>query len=109
MSSLGNYLILQTKRFVHDGSRFTKHLQKIACTPTLSVPLSGQDDQVSYVKFNLLGTINHSGSLERGHYTSFVKNQNNNLWFQCNDAAVLQSDENKVNNDTSYIYFYEKI
>ena len=32
---------------------------------------------------------------------------NSKSWLHCNDAAVLRVDENKVNNTSSYIYFYE--
>ena len=109
LSSIGKYLILQTKRFVNEGSFFSKHLQKIVCTPNLSVPVLGDNDHISNEKLKLLGTINHSGSLERGHYTSFVKFPNGSSWFHCNDAAVLSANEESINNDTSYIYFYEKI
>ena len=32
---------------------------------------------------------------------------NSKSWLHCNDAAVLRVGENKVNNTSSYIYFYE--
>ena len=30
-------------------------------------------------------------------------------WLHCNNAAVQRADENKVNNTSSYIYFYESL
>ena len=74
-----------------------KHVQ---CTPNISVPV--KDNEVTF-----LATINHSGSLTRGHYTAFIKIPNSKSWLHCNDAAVLRANENKVNNTSSYIYFYE--
>ena len=109
LTSVGQYLILQTKRFIQEGLLFNKHLQKIACTPVLTVPVLAEDDRIEPKDFKLLATVNHTGSLERGHYTSFVQMAGDDPWFHCNDAAVVRSKEEKVNNDTSYIYFYERI
>ena len=109
LSAIGQYLILQTKRFINQGSLFTKHLQKVVCSPNLSVPVLTQDDRIEQRHFKLLGTINHTGSLNRGHYTSFIKLASNNSWYHCNDAAVVLSEEDQVNNDSSYLYFYERM
>ena len=32
---------------------------------------------------------------------------NSKSWLHCDDTAVLRADENKVNNVSTYIYFYE--
>ena len=32
---------------------------------------------------------------------------NSKSWLHCNDTAALKTDENKVNNTSSYIYFYK--
>ena len=105
LSSVGQFLILQTKRFSQSRSGFVKHLHKIACNQYLSVPIVSENNIVE--KFKLLGTINHSGSLDRGHYTAFIKKVNDNSWLHCNDAAVLSVKEESLNNNSSYIYFYE--
>ena len=107
-TSLGKFLIMQTKRFISSGSRFVKHLQKIICTPNLSIPLfnNGQNETIN---FKLLGTINHTGSLERGHYTAYIKMPHKNKWLHCNDTAVIPTNEENLNNESSYLYFYEKV
>ena len=105
LSTVGNFLILQTKRFSQNGSGFVKHLQKIACNEYLTVPVVSENNTIK--KFKLLGTINHSGSLDRGHYTAFIRKANDNSWLHCNDAAVLSAKEENLDNNSSYIYFYE--
>ena len=106
--SVGKFLILQTKRFLHHGSYLAKHLQKIACSSPLHVPVLNGDDSIKNEKYKLLATVNHTGSLDRGHYTAYIRRQQDS-WLHCNDAAVVLSEESKVNNDSSYVYFYEKI
>ena len=65
LSSVGRFLILQTKRFLQNGSGLVKQLQKIACNQTLTVPTIS-NNIVENKKFKLLETINHTGSLNRG-------------------------------------------
>ena len=107
--AVGAYLIVQTKRFSQDGSGLVKHLQKIACNQTLSVPVISLNNSIENKKFKLLGTINHTGSLDRGHYTAFIRTPINNSWLHCNDAAVVTSVEKNLDNNSSYIYFWEMI
>ena len=58
--------------------------------------------------YELFGICNHTGGVHGGHYTSYVKNANNN-WYHFNDTNV-----NKVNNFNSmktkqaYCFFYRK-
>ena len=85
-----------------------KNINCVECTSDISVPV--EDNEVKYEKhFRLLATINHTGNLDRGHYTSFIKLPNSKSWLHCNDAAVLKAVEKKVNNTSSYIYFFESI
>ena len=53
--------------------------------------------------YHLIATINHTGNLNRGHYTSFIKIPNSTSLLHCNDPAVLRANENKVSNTSSYI------
>mgnify|MGYP002074258927 CR=1 FL=1 len=38
--------------------------------------------------YNLYGVVNHSGTLNSGHYTSYVKVHN--IWYLFNDHIVSQ-------------------
>ena len=106
-AKVGEYLIIHLKRFNNEGSNISKNIQKVVCTPDLVVPVVHNDIKLQ-IKYRLLATINHTGSLQRGHYTSFINSGGSDKWFFCNDAAILDSPKARVNNSSSYICFYEK-
>ena len=93
------------KPFLVFNQGVTKNITKISSTPTLTVPVTLDEDIVGYRKFNIIATINHTVNLARGHYTSFIKSISS--WFHCNDAAAIPSNETAVNNDTFYIFFLQ--
>ena len=108
LSKVGRFLCIQLKRFINHGGNVIKDIQKVICNENISVPLV--DGEITFYKqYRLIATINHTGNLDRGHYTSFIKSSGSNQWLFCNDAAVLNSTENSVNNTSSYIYFYEAV
>ena len=108
LSKVGRFLCIQLKRFINHGGNVIKDIQKVICNENISVPLV--DGKITFYKqYRLIATINHTGNLDRGHYTSFIKTSGSNQWLFCNDAAVLNSTENCVNNTSSYIYFYEAV
>ena len=60
--------------------------------------------------YNLIAEINHSGSLEYGHYYSFINFYKKNIWYEFNDKEVFQTNKDlSLYFDTSYILFYEKV
>ena len=85
---------------------------KISCAPTLTVPVTLEEDIVSHEKFNLIAAMNHSGNLTRRHYTFLVKSTPSS-WFHCNEDTVKPSKEAALNSDTSYIFsmkmFFESL
>ena len=64
----------------------------------------GSDNMI----YNLYGVINHQGSLDFGHYYSYIKNINNdNIWTKFDDIYVSNIGTN-IDNLHSYILFYIK-
>ena len=59
-------------------------------------------------KYSLVASINHSGTLELGHYWAVVKDSNTGDWLSCNNKVVLTVPQHSLNNTTSYILFYKK-
>ena len=105
-TEVGHYLVIQLKRFFNHGDQVIKDIKHVKCSPTISVPL--KDNEVTYEKhFHLVATINHTGNINRGHYTSYIRLPNSDSWLHCNDAAVVKVADSKVNNTSSYIYFFE--
>ena len=61
--------------------------------------------------YQLIGIVNHTGTISRGHYTSLIKI--NNKWVECNDDILHYADYlnkgNSFTDNTSAILFYQKI
>ena len=87
------------KRFNVQCSRFNE---------ALSLPIVA-DDVSFHKEFNLIAAVNHTGILDKGHYTAYVKLSHALSWQFCNDAAVLRSFVDKVNNTSSDVYIYNTI
>ena len=58
--------------------------------------------------YDLYGVCNHSGSVQGGHYTSFVKNANEK-WYHYNDTSVSEvSMAAQIITPKAYCFFYRK-
>ena len=108
--SLPDILIITFKRFTISPNSIRKNQQFI------DFPINNLDlkkyvigyDNNNYI-YDLYGICNHSGSCEGGHYTSFVKNANNN-WYHFNDTNVsLVKNLDKIKSPLAYCLFYRKI
>ena len=65
------------------------------------------DIEVAFKKeFQLKAVINHSGTLNNGHYTSLAKVNSN--WFLYNDRTVSEADDSDLNSSMSYVFIFEK-
>ena len=73
------------------------------------VPITVEDEVSFTNKYSLIATINHSGTLNRGHYWAFIKDLHSSSWHSCNDKLALNVEERSLNNTTSYILFYRKV
>ena len=71
-------LVIQLCRFSNRGSQLVQDETLISCTQSqlgqyLTVPIT-IEDEVSFInKYSLIATINHSGTLSRGHYWAWIK------------------------------------
>lgn len=54
--------------------------------------------------YDLYGVINHTGSLDTGHYTVYIKYRDE--WYLFDDQAVYQVKEDKVLYGDAYMVFY---
>ena len=98
-----HYLVIQLMYLVSHNNQVIKD-KTCSCTPNFSMPF--KDNEVAYQKdYHLIAPISHTGNLNRGHYTSFIKIPNSKSWLHCNDAVVHSANENKVNN-TNHINFF---
>ena len=107
-------LIIQLCRFSNQGGQLVKNENFFSCTQSesnkdLTVPKTIEDEVSFTNKYSLIATINHSGTLNRGHYWAFIKDLHSSSWYCCNDKSVFNVEENSVNDTTSYIPFYRKV
>jgi ubiquitin carboxyl-terminal hydrolase 22/27/51 len=60
--------------------------------------------------YDLFGVVNHHGSLDNGHYTSYVLQQmgSSNEWIKCDDAMLTRVSAREVHESQCYLLFYCK-
>jgi ubiquitin carboxyl-terminal hydrolase 22/27/51 len=54
--------------------------------------------------YSLYAVIEHRGSLESGHYVSYVKH--NHKWFLCDDEYIYQTSLEDVLQCQAYLLYY---
>ena len=102
--NLSDYLIIQIKRFTPYG---TKDKRIISIPEDLD--LSDYNDSASLTpsfKYKLKAINNHIGSLNYGHYYSYIR-LDNNTWYEFNDNHIKELSDYNSNN--AYLVVYEKI
>ncbi|KAJ0788641.1 putative ubiquitinyl hydrolase 1 [Helianthus annuus] len=55
-------------------------------------------------EFELFAVVTHSGKLDAGHYSTYLRLSNQ--WYKCDDAWVTQVSENIVRAAQGYMMFY---
>ena len=101
--SLPKILIIVLKRFDNNGNKKGK-LIKFPFELDLCKYCVGYKKN-SY-NYNLISVSNHDGSLNSGHYYSYVKNMNGN-WYNCNDTMISKMDKSNVVSKSAYCLFYQ--
>ena len=100
-----SFLIVHMKRFVNSDGFIVKDNHHVKCFPeVISIPLFTDGEVSVHKKYRLTATINHSGNLVNGHYWTYVNRGKS--WLMCNDRAVCSVSAERLNNTSSYIYFY---
>ena len=56
--------------------------------------------------YSLVATINHSGSLNNGHYWVIVKDNTIIQWFSCNNKVVFQIKADDLSKKISHVLFF---
>ena len=106
-SNVGEFLIIQLKRFKLADNSIKKLTTNICCFPgTIELPLVVDNIVTMRCRFNLFAAIDHFGNLEAGHYTASLKD--NGKWFHCDDRSVKEMTPNDLNKGHTYMLFYKK-
>lgn len=59
------------------------------------------------VEFNLFAISNHYGGTGGGHYTAFIKSEDN--WYEMDDGRVSLAGEDRIVTSSAYLLFYERV
>jgi len=54
--------------------------------------------------YSLYAVVNHSGNMENGHYTCFVRQ--GQAWFKCDDHTISKATKKEVLASKAYLLFY---
>ena len=103
--SLPDILIIDLKRWSSNGHKISKIVDAPIHNADFSKYVKGYYAS-SYV-YDLYGVCNHSGNMQGGHYTCFIKNANGK-WYECNDTMITEISEERVVSYKSYCFFYRK-
>ena len=103
--SFPTILVFDLKRFNSNGRKNQSFVDFPLTNLDLSAYTVGYKKN-SYV-YDLYGICNHSGGVQGGHYTSFIKNANGK-WYHFNDTNVTEIEENKLISPKAYCLFYRK-
>lgn len=118
--TIPNILIIQLKRFGGINHKFIKNNKyitypmKLNMTKYVTHPnaVDSNGTIVGLQMFDLIGVIEHSGSLQGGHYVAKTCNNglnngsNNDQWLLFNDASVTNIDKNQIITPNSYVLIY---
>lgn len=57
--------------------------------------------------YSLYAVVNHTGNMETGHYTCYIRHSKN-TWFKCDDHVITKAYTSDVLESKAYILFYIK-
>ena len=83
----------------------TKNSAPFFVSSSIEVVTEIEDEVFCTTNFNLAAVINHSGNLNSGHYTCLVKD--GEMWWHCNDKAVVRVNLDNINKLLPYVLFYQ--
>ncbi|GAB1602415.1 ubiquitin carboxyl-terminal hydrolase 22-like [Argonauta hians] len=113
------------KRFEHSTgyhkkiSTFVSFPEELDMTPFMSSSRSNNNGYRNQVvqesakslscdnKYSLFAVVNHSGTIETGHYTCFIR-LHKNQWYKCDDHMITKATPQEVLNSEGYLLFYHK-
>lgn len=103
ITSYPKYLIVVFKRYSYDTGRPKKLNNNVKVTHIWKNEVFPDNTY-----YELIGTINQSGSLNGGHYTACIKLINK--WFYCDDPHVSLISDDKVENiaQSSYVLCFKQ-
>ena len=77
--------------------------------PIDNLTLEAGEGGESNRSYSLYGVVNHTGSLEGGHYIAFSRNIEQNIgWQRYDDQDVSSASASEVVTQNAYVLFYKQ-
>ncbi|KAH7943327.1 hypothetical protein HPB52_006948 [Rhipicephalus sanguineus] len=89
------------------GPRAPSSSSKGARAASSSTPANPAPQPCHDNKYCLFAVVNHSGTIETGHYTAYVR-QHRDHWFKCDDHLITRASLQDVLDSEGYLLFYHK-
>lgn len=99
-------LIIHLKRFETDDFGYPKSKIEIPVVVSENLSLQDPNDNKKWINYELLASINHSGSLSYGHY--WCTNKRGDKWYKADDSLVSSSDPKNIDSVNTYILMYRQ-
>lgn len=111
--STPDYLIITLKRFeFNKRNNEHKKIQAMVKFPVEGLDMDPYIKNPAHKKgsaiYDLIGIVNHSGTLSRGHYTNFVKHCEDQYWYFYNDDKACPGYPEFLHTRQAYMLFYKK-
>lgn len=98
-----SYLIIQLKRW---NSNLRKNQRIIRHESSEPLDLGNYYPRLSSnCNYELFAIINHSGNVDGGHYSTYIKN-GNCKWYDYNDSMIKEISGDKTNGNKNYCLIY---
>ncbi|CAM9856110.1 unnamed protein product [Phaeothamnion confervicola] len=77
-------------------------------TPAAAAASAVGEETPDPLLYDLVGLVEHTGGLQRGHYTAHVRDAASNRWFYASDEDVHQVTAAAVARRNPYVLFYQR-
>lgn len=110
--STAPYLVMSLNRFKQHNTYFKEKLEDLIDFPVTDLDMTkhvlAHKDKEEPLIYDLIGVINHYGSMNFGHYIAFALNSHNGQWYEFNDSSVSAISPDSVCSSNAYVLFYKK-
>jgi len=102
---------MSLNRFKQHNTYFKEKLEDLILFPISDLDMTkhvlSHKDKHPLI-YDLIGVINHYGSMNFGHYTAYAKNSLTSQWYEYNDSSVSKIDPDSVCSSAAYVLFYKQ-
>nr|VZI43187.1 unnamed protein product [Spirometra erinaceieuropaei] len=105
---LPKYLIIHLKRFQCFGA--CQKIESYVKFPLTELSLSHVTPQapVSSCDYDLYAVVNHSGTMQSGHYIAFCLDETDKRWYKFDDQNVSTISADSIVTKGAYVLFYKR-